>query len=144
MSILNGLKQDYDDEAKKLRAERKPVHMNPFVFRGHKIGHHLVGLERVWLRVREASGLDSTAKKGEVRLHDFRRTYHTVCMELGYPGGVGDYLLGHSLGKIRDTYTNLSAEGILAQAAIEISGWIGAAMAGREPVTGKKVSHAQA
>ncbi len=117
--------------------------MNPYVFRGFKKGGHLVGLERVWLRLREDAGLDATSKEGEVRLHDFRRTYHTVCVELGFGKMVGDLLLGHSVGKIHDTYTNVSSVGILLQASTEVSNWLAAALAGMDPQVGKKVADAQ-
>ena len=116
--------------------------MNPYIFRGSKKGGHLVGLERAWLRLREEAGLDKSAREGEVRLHDFRRTYHTTCVELGFGKMVGDLLIGHSTGKVHDAYTNLSTVGILLQASTEITDWLLAAIAGQNPVVGKKVSHA--
>jgi integrase len=95
----------------------------------------LVGLAKMWKRICEAEG----AKLEDVTPHDLRRTFMTTCTELGNPTAIGDTLLGHSLGKIQDTYVNLSPDGILAIASQQTANWIAAALAGENPKLGKKV-----
>jgi len=95
----------------------------------------LVGLAKMWKRICEAEG----ANLEDVTPHDLRRTFMTTCTELGNPIAIGDTLLGHSLGKIQDTYVNLSSDGILAIASQQTSDWIAAALAGENPKLGKKV-----
>jgi len=75
----------------------------------------------------------------DVTPHDLRRTFMSTSMELGYPAAIGDALLGHSLGKIRDTYVHLGSEGIMATASQDTADWIAAAMAGHEVKPGVKV-----
>ena len=95
----------------------------------------LVGLAKMWARICEAEG----ANLIDVTPHDLRRTFMTICTELGNPTAIGDTLLGHSLGKIQDTYVNLSPDGILAIASQQTSDWIAAALNGANPKLGKKV-----
>jgi integrase len=95
----------------------------------------LVGLAKMWKRICEVEG----AKLEDVTPHDLRRTFMTTCTELGNPTAIGDTLLGHSLGKIQDTYVNLSPDGILAIASQQTSDWIAAALVGANPKLGKKV-----
>jgi integrase len=45
---------------------------NPFVLPGYRTGAHLVNVERIWRRVRQAAGLD------DVRIHDLRHSYAAV------------------------------------------------------------------
>jgi len=61
------------------------------------------------------------------------------------PPSVGpqDALLGHSLGKIRDTYVHLGSQGIMAIASQETADWIAAAMAGAKVKAGVKVAKAE-
>jgi hypothetical protein len=47
--------------------------------------------------------------------------------------------VGHSLGKIQDTYVNLSPEGILTIASQQTADWIAAAMAGQNPKLAQKI-----
>ena len=68
------------------------------------------------------------AKLAGVTPHDLRRTFMTTCCELGHPLAIADTLLGHSLGKIRDTYVNLGSEGTMATASQETADWIPAPM----------------
>jgi integrase len=53
------------------------------------------------------------AKLTNVTPHHLRRTFMSTSMELGYPAAIGDALLGHSLGKIRDTYVHLQGRDFL-------------------------------
>ena len=59
---------------------------------------------------------------------------------LGYPAAIGDPHLGHSLGKIRDTYVHLGSEGSMATASQETADWVAAAMAGKKVKPGVKVA----
>jgi integrase len=57
------------------------------------------------------------------RTHDLRRTWSSVGMDLGIDAGIIDLLLGHSQGKIRDTYLR-PADPTLLTAAERIGGHI--------------------
>lgn len=115
--------------------ERRVEHKtSPYVFPGRLVDGPFNGFGKVWERIREASGLH------DHNPHDLRHTFLTTLVELGHPLALGDTLLGHSLGRIRDTYLNLRPEGALAVASQETADWIAAAMTGREPKLGEKVS----
>jgi len=95
----------------------------------------IVGTRKMWLRVLQVKGCNLK----DVTPHDLRRTFMTTCTELGYPPAIGDTLLGHSLGKITDTYTRLSVDGILSNASTDTALWIAAAMQGKKVKAGEKV-----
>jgi len=112
--------------------------LGAYVFPGRKVsGDPIVGLARMWDRVVEAAGME------DVTPHDLRRTFMSTSMELGYPAAIGDALLGHSLGKIRDTYVHLGSQGIMATASQETADWIAAAMAGKAVKPGVKIAKAE-
>lgn len=113
---------------------RAGARLGPLVFPGMDGQAEIGGLRKMWLRVVEKCSLADTTP------HDLRRTFMSVSVELGYPPAIGDALLGHSLGKIRDTYVNLGTDGILATASRETADWIAAAMAGEKVQPGVKVS----
>lgn len=123
------------------RREQAKVLGNDHVFTGHKRGEHYSALDRNWNHIHELAGLGDSPDGG-FHMHDFRRVFMSTCQEVGYPLAIAKTLLGHSLGKITDTYTALDPTGILAQASNATGEWIAEALAGREPVVGKKVSHA--
>lgn len=108
--------------------------ISPYVFRGWKLNRPIVGLEKMWTRVMVEVKLDPPATP-----HDLRRTFMSTCTDLGYPLAIGDALLGHSLGKIRDTYVHLGTEGIMATASQETADWIHGAMNGVAVKPGQKV-----
>jgi integrase len=110
--------------------------LGKLVFPGLVKDKPIQGLRHMWLRVLAVPGCDLE----DVTPHDLRRTFMTATLELGYPAAIGDTLLGHSLGKIRDTYTNLSMEGILSTASEETAQWIAAALRGENPKPGSKVT----
>lgn len=64
------------------------VHGNPFVIPGAKAGHHYVGLQKVWDRVREDAGLS------DLRLHDLRHHF----ISTGASSGESLYILGKVAG----------------------------------------------
>lgn len=113
---------------------RAAQRLGPFVFPGWKSNGPIVGLAKMWIRVAEVAGLQA------VTPHDLRRTFMSTSMELGYPAAIGDALLGHSLGKIRDTYIHLGSQGIMAMASQEVADWTAAAMAGEGVKPGVKVA----
>jgi len=112
---------------------RSTERLGPYVFPGRNLSGPIVGLSKMWLRAVER------AKITNLKIHDLRHTFMTTCTELGYPLAIGDALLGHSLGRIQDTYVNLGSEGILATATRETADWIAAAMAGEKVKPGLKV-----
>jgi len=108
--------------------------LSPYLFPGLTMDKPFNGLGKVWERI------CVKAKLQDLTPHDLRRTFMSTCTELGYPIAVGDTLLGHSLGKIRDTYTQLQPNGIMGQASQETADWISEAMRGRKPKVGEKVT----
>jgi len=99
----------------------------------------------------EEAGFGSIVKVGgkkvfqpDVVIHDLRRTFNTVCAELGYPPQVFDALLGHKVAGMAGVYTRLSpAGGILAEASQATADWIAAALDGRQPKLGEKIKALQ-
>lgn len=61
---------------------------NPYVLPGEKAGKHLIGLPRVWKRIRESADLHN------LRLHDLRHSFASV----GAGAGVGLVVVGKLLG----------------------------------------------
>lgn len=114
---------------------RSGLVLGPLVFPGLSGKAPIQGLRKMWLRVLAVKG----TKLGDVTPHDLRRTFMTTCIELGYGPAIGDTLLGHSLGKITDTYTRLSTDGILSTASTDTALWIASAMRGEKPKNGEKV-----
>jgi integrase len=108
------------------------LRLGPFIFSGWVDNGPIVGVGKMWDRLLVAAGV------ADITPHDLRRTFMTTCTELGYPMTIGDALLGHSLGKIRDTYVNLGSEGIMATASQETADWIAAAMEGKPVRAGVK------
>lgn len=116
-----------------LLTRRSHLRLSTFVFPGQSSDHPFNGLGKVWERIRAASKLENLTP------HDLRHTFQTTCTELGYPSAIGDTLLGHSLGRMRDTYTNLGTDGILTQASQATADWIKAALDGAKPHPGVKI-----
>lgn len=112
---------------RRLLAERQNQRVSIFVFPGLSPDKPFNGMGKVWNRIREKAGIH------DITPHDLRRTFHTVCSELGYPASIGDALLGHSLGRIRDTYTQFGPDGLLGKASQVTADWIAAALAGAAP-----------
>ncbi|MEO5332998.1 MAG: site-specific integrase [Magnetococcus sp. YQC-5] len=96
---------------------------NPFCFPGAIEGHALVGLPRVWRKIRERAGLS------DVRIHDTRHGFASI----GVIGGMGlpivGALLGHKTPSVTARYADLSADP-LKLAADKISSQIAAALNG--------------
>lgn len=101
------------------------VEGNPHVFPSTTGKGHLVGIQKIWSRIRTKAGL------GELRLHDLRHSYASV----GASGGDSLYvigkLLGHSQQRTTQRYAHL-ADDPLKSAADRISKQIAAAMDGKD------------
>ncbi|MEQ9487626.1 MAG: tyrosine-type recombinase/integrase [Alphaproteobacteria bacterium] len=72
-----------------LLASMPRINGNPYVLPGEKEGKHLIGLPRVWRRIRIAAGLDN------VRLHDLRHSFASVGAGAGMGLAVVGKVLGH-------------------------------------------------
>lgn len=94
---------------------------NPYVCPGDREGCHLVGLRKIWYRLRERAGLD------DVRIHDLRHSYASVGAGGGFALPILGALLGHSQPQTTARYAHL-ADDPLRQAAERISGEIEATM----------------
>ncbi len=114
--------------------------LGKLVFPGLVQDRPIQGLRNMWLRILAVEGCEL----GDATPHDLRRGFMSITVELGYPPAIGDTLLGHSLGKIQDTYTRLSMDGILRNASEDTAAWIAAALRGENPRAGVKVLLAEA
>ncbi len=94
---------------------------NPFVFPGAKEGGHLIGLPKIWERIRSVAGLD------DVRLHDLRHSFASVGAGAGIGLTIVGKLLGHRDPKTTARYSHI-ADDPAKIAADRISRSISAAM----------------
>jgi len=110
-----------------------------------------VSIKWIWGKAAEEASLGSMVKVGRKKvfkpdtvIHDLRRTFNSVCAELGYPPQVFDFLLGHKPAGMAGVYTHMSpAGGILAEASQATADWIAAALDGRKPRLGEKAQTAK-
>ncbi len=96
---------------------------NPYVFPGAKEGGHLVGIQKVWRRIRTHAGLPG------VRVHDLRHSFAAVGASGGDSLLIIGKLLGHRNAASTSRYAHLSDDP-LRTAADRIAGQIAAAMNG--------------
>ena len=94
---------------------------NPYVLPGEKEGEHIVGVPRVWQRVRVRAGL------ADVRLHDLRHTVASVGAASGLGLPIIGKLLGHKDVKTTQRYAHIGDDPA-RMAANRISETIAAAM----------------
>ncbi|MBF0340699.1 MAG: tyrosine-type recombinase/integrase [Magnetococcales bacterium] len=98
---------------------------NPFCFPGAIEGKHLVGLTKIWSKIRERAGIT------DIRIHDARHAFASI----GVMGGMGlpivGALLGHSQPVTTQRYAHLSADP-LKMAADQISGQMAEALNGNK------------
>lgn len=97
---------------------------NPHVVQGNVAGNHLIGLTRIWFRIRRRAGLE------EVRLHDLRHTYASVGAGMGLSLPIIGKLLGHTQAVTTQRYAHLASDP-MHEAAERIGASLGAALAGR-------------
>src|SRR5262249_28590376 len=100
-------------------------HENPYVLPGEKEGAHLVGLPKVWERVRKRANLIG------VRLHDLRHSFASVGASAGDSLLVIGKLLGHRSPTTTARYSHLADDPVRA-AGNRIAGTIAAAFAGSD------------
>jgi integrase len=77
---------------------------NPFVFAGRVAGKPLVGLQKIWERVRTAAHLD------DLRLHDLRHGFASVGVNQGVSLALLQGLLGHSSPLTTSRYAHLQTD----------------------------------
>lgn len=82
-----------------LLASLTRIEGNPYVLPSIKAEGHLVGLPKVWTKIRKAAGLD------DVRLNDLRHSFATVAVA----GGDSLYLVGKLLGHQQSRTTEIYA-----------------------------------
>ena len=99
------------------------VEGNPYVFPGTKDGAHLVGLQKIWERLRKRAELS------DVRLHDLRHSFASVGAASGDSLLIIGKLLGHKNAASTQRYAHLGDDP-LRSAANRISQQIAAAMKG--------------
>ncbi|MEO5334994.1 MAG: site-specific integrase [Magnetococcus sp. YQC-5] len=103
--------------ALELLTELPRIEGNPYCFPGAVEGQHLVGLTKIWAKIRERAGI------ADIRIHDTRHAFASI----GVMGGMGlpvvGALLGHSQPATTQRYAHLSADP-LKVAADQISGQI--------------------
>ena len=92
---------------------------NPWVIVGREPGAHLVGIDRIWMRLRARAGLD------DVRIHDLRHSYASRALALGEGLPTIGNLLGHTRVATTARYAHLARETEKASAA-KVGGSIGA------------------
>ncbi|MEO5345833.1 MAG: site-specific integrase [Magnetococcus sp. YQC-9] len=98
---------------------------NPFCFPGAIEGQPLVGLPRIWRKIRERAGLE------DVRIHDTRHGFASVGVMSGMGLPVVGALLGHKTPNMTARYAHL-ADDPVKLAADRISGQIAAALNGNK------------
>ncbi|MBF0179623.1 MAG: tyrosine-type recombinase/integrase [Magnetococcales bacterium] len=96
---------------------------NPYCFPGAKEGEALVGVPKVWERVRDLAGL------ADVTLHGLRHAFASVGVNAGLSLPLVGALLGHSSESMTARYGHLASDPV-RQAADRISGQIAAALKG--------------
>lgn len=106
-ALLTSLKRDRDD--------------SPYVLPSSKGSGHLVGLQKIWERLRARAGLE------DVRLHDLRHTYASVGATAGESLYIVGKLVGHKQASTTQRYAHL-ADDPLRAAADRISSEIAGAM----------------
>lgn len=107
--------------------KEKPVNEapSPFVIRGRTGGTgHLVGLQKIWERVRVKAGLE------DVRLHDLRHSYASMAIESGAELAQVKELLGHRNIATTLRYVHLYTDTIRESLAKVEAGILGAVEGG--------------
>ena len=110
--------------ALELLATLPRIEGNPYVLPGEKEEQHLVGLPKVWGRIKKR------AKLQDVRLHDLRHSFASVGASAGMGLPIVGKLLGHRDPKTTARYAHIGDDPAKA-AADRISGTIAAAMMGK-------------
>ena len=96
-----------------------------YVFPSPCEGGHLVGLQKVWERVRDAAGLS------DVRLHDLRHSFASVAVSGGHSLYMVGKILGHKQSRTTEIYAHL-AEDPMKAVANQTASVIAELMAGKK------------
>lgn len=75
---------------------------NPYVIVGSKEGCSLVCAKHAWYRVRKKAGIE------DVRIHDLRHTFASICVGQGFTIQMVAKLLGHSQVRTSERYAHLA------------------------------------
>jgi integrase len=110
--------------ALELLASLPRIDGNPYVIPGVIEGQHLIGIPRVWERIRKRAKLD------DVRLHDLRHSFASVGASAGMGLPIVGKLLGHRDPKTTARYAHIADDPAKA-AADRIAGTIAAALDGK-------------
>lgn len=109
---------------------------NPYVFPGAKAKSHIVGVQKVWERIRKLAGLQ------DMRIHDLRHSFATT----GIRNKESLALIGHALGHSRpETTQRYSHPGEAAALGVStrIAKTISAALAGKKNTRHRKKARAK-
>jgi integrase len=113
--------------ARKILAKLPREKDNPFVFPGAKEKSHLVGLPRVWSRIKKRAGLT------DVRLHDLRHSFASFAVSDGSSLFLLGKVLGHAQSKTTEKYAHLADDPVRA-VADRTANRIEAAISGSEAI----------
>lgn len=83
---------------------------NPHVFPSSRSGGHLVGLHRIWDRIRRHAGLEG------VRVHDLRHSFASVAVSGGDSLYLVGKVLGHAKSRSTERYAHLADDPVKAVA----------------------------
>ena len=100
------------------------VEGNPHVIPSSRSGGHLVGLHRIWDRIRRRAGLEG------VRIHDLRHSFASVAVSSGDSLYLVGKVLGHAKSRSTERYAHLADDPVKA-VADRTSQEIAAALNGR-------------
>lgn len=98
LAVLADLEALTSDELK--TREQK----NQWVIRGHRLGEHLVNLQKPWERIRDA------AKCSDVRIHDLRHTFASFGIMAGQTLAQVGSQLGHSQPSVTQRYAHFATD----------------------------------
>jgi integrase len=102
------------------------IENDPFVFPSPREGKHLVGLQKVWARVRKAAGL------WDVRLHDLRHSFASMAVAGGSSLYMVGKVLGHKDSRTTEIYAHIGSDPLKTVAnetATKLAGLLGPAVA---------------
>lgn len=104
---------------------------NPYVILGETPHGHLVNLQKPWLRIRHAAGLD------DVRMHDLRHTYASVAVMSGIDPFLLKEIMGHRNLQTTLRYAHFADEAV-QRAAGSVAGRLAGAL-GRRRTPGSQL-----
>jgi integrase len=79
---------------------------NPFIIIGDVQGKPLHNVQKPWQRIRKQAGLD------DLRIHDLRHTFASICIGQGFSLQMVSKLLGHTDTRMSERYAHLATTSI--------------------------------